>query len=160
MKFSSECLSFISFTRSVQLLVIPPWKKSEVWCCYYTWELLPYLAVLESATRTAEAGSSIHTFFRGLKLQTSAVLWSCCQTADLGSSMAALQCCDPSVPQTADLGSFMAALGWWQKPKQEMCHSNCQPRQFDGHFEFKELKLQTYGCFSVMRNFISFFMLR
>ena len=82
-----------------------------LWSFKNTWELLPYLAVLESATRTAEAGSSIHTFFRGLKLQTSAVLWSCCQTADLGSSMAALQCCDPSVPQTADLGSFMAALG-------------------------------------------------
>ena len=77
----------------------------------HTYEFLPYLAVLESATRTAEAGSSIHTFLRGLKLQTSAVLWSCCQTADLGSSMAALQCCDPIVPQTADLGSFMAALG-------------------------------------------------
>ncbi len=77
----------------------------------FSWEFLPYLAVLESATSTAEAGSSIHTFLRGLKLQTSAVLWSCCQTADLGSSMAALQCCDPSVPQTADLGSFMAALG-------------------------------------------------
>ena len=77
----------------------------------YTWEHLPYRAVLESATRTAKAGSSIHTFLRGLKLQTSAVLWSRCQTADLSSSMAALQCCDPGMPQTADLGSFMAALG-------------------------------------------------
>ena len=76
-----------------------------------TWEHLPYRAVLESATRTAKAGSSIHTFLRGLKLQTSAVLWSRCQTADLSSSMAALQCCDPGMPQTADLGSFMAALG-------------------------------------------------
>ena len=77
----------------------------------YTWEFLPYMAVLQCATRTAEAGSSIHTFLRGLKLQTSAVLWSRCQTADLSSSMAALQCCDPGMPQTADLGSFMAALG-------------------------------------------------
>ena len=77
----------------------------------YTWEHLPYRAVLESATRTAKAGSSIHTFLRGLKLQTSAVLWSRCQTADLSSCMAALQCCDPGMPQTADLGSFMAALG-------------------------------------------------
>ena len=77
----------------------------------YTWEFLPYLAVLQSATRTAEAGSSIHTFLRGLKLQTSAVLWSRCQTADLSSSMAALQCCDPGMPQSADLGSFIAALG-------------------------------------------------
>ena len=92
---------------------------SEFQCLYFvyeilkldTWEHLPYRAVLESATRTAKAGSSIHTFLRGLKLQTSAVLWSRCQTADLSSSMAALQCCDPGMPQTADLGSFMAALG-------------------------------------------------
>ena len=76
----------------------------------YTWEFLPYLAVLQSATRTAEAGSSIHTFLRGLKLQIPAVLWSCCQTADLSSSMAALQCCDPGMLQTADLCSSMAAI--------------------------------------------------
>ena len=86
-------------------------KESFEACNKVTWEHLPYRAVLESATRTAKAGSSIHTFLRGLKLQTSAVLWSRCQTADLSSSMAALQCCDPGMPQTADLGSFMAALG-------------------------------------------------
>ena len=33
------------------------------------------------------------------------------QTADLSSSMAAIQYSDPGMPQTADLGSFMAALG-------------------------------------------------
>ena len=98
--------------------------------------------------------------FYGLvvKLQTSAVLWSCCQTADLGSSMAALQCCDPVVPQTADFGSFLAALVWWQKPKKKYAtqtaslgslmvtlnskSSNCRPQQF-------------YGRFSVMWNFMS-----
>ena len=56
-----------------------------------TWELQPYMAVMETAIITAIYGSSIHTFFRGLKLQTLAVLWSHRQTADLGSFMAALQ---------------------------------------------------------------------
>jgi hypothetical protein len=56
-----------------------------------TWELLPYMAVLETAIRTAIYGSSIHTFSRGLKLPYMAVLWSRRQTADLGSFMAALQ---------------------------------------------------------------------
>ena len=58
---------------------------------HITWELLPYMAVLETAIRTAIYGSSIHTFSRGLKLPYMAVLWSRRQTADLGSFMAALQ---------------------------------------------------------------------
>ena len=52
----------------------------------YTWEQLPLLAVLKSAIRTANLGSSIHTFFCGLELPPLAVLWSLHRTADLGSS--------------------------------------------------------------------------
>ena len=51
-----------------------------------TWEQLPLLTVLESAIRTANLGSSIHTFFCGLELPPLAVLWSLHRTANLGSS--------------------------------------------------------------------------
>ena len=37
---------------------------------------LPYIAVLKSVHRTATICSSIHTFFRGSKLLTVAVLWT------------------------------------------------------------------------------------
>ena len=45
-----------------------------------TWEHLPYIAVLKSVHRTATVCSSIHTFFRGSKLLTVAVLWTLATT--------------------------------------------------------------------------------
>ena len=55
-------------------------------CDRNTWEQPPLLAVLKRAIRTANLGSSIHTFFCGLELPPLAVLWSLHRTADLGSS--------------------------------------------------------------------------
>ena len=57
----------------------------------YTWANLPYTEVGKSGHRTADLGSSNHTFFHGLELPTLAVLWPRCRTADLGSSMASFQ---------------------------------------------------------------------
>ena len=53
-----------------------------------TWANLPYTEVGKSGHRTADLGSSNHTFFRGLELPTLAVLWPHCRTSDLGSFMA------------------------------------------------------------------------
>ena len=61
----------------------PLWDAS----CLYTWEHLPYIAVLKSVHRTATVCSSIRTFFRGSKLLTVTVLWTLAKTANRGSSM-------------------------------------------------------------------------
>ena len=75
-----------------------------------TWANLPYTEVGKSGHRTADLGSSNHTFFRGLELPTLAVLWPRCRTADLGSSMASFQHFRTFRHRTADLGSSMAAF--------------------------------------------------
>ena len=54
---------------------------------FHTWAHLPYIAVLKSVHRTATVCCSIHTFFRGSKLLTLAVLWTLAKTANPGSSM-------------------------------------------------------------------------
>ena len=77
---------------------------------YCTWANLPYTEVGKSGHRTADLGSSNHTFFRGLELPTLAVLWPRCRTADLGSSMASFQHFRTFRHRTADLGSSMAAF--------------------------------------------------
>ena len=99
-----------------------------------TWEHLPLLAVFKSGHRTAKVGSSIHTFFCGLKLPTLAVLWPRAQTADLGSFMASFQPLRPFCPQTADLGSFMAAFQPFALSTEDEMFSNCRPWQFYGRF--------------------------
>ena len=67
--------------------ICPKFRSFFIWDpLLNTWEQLPLLAVLKSAIRTANLGSSIHTFFCGLELPPLAVLWSLQRTADLGSS--------------------------------------------------------------------------
>ena len=121
----------------------------------YTWEQLPYVEVLESVHRTAEAGSSIRTFLHGSKLTRLEVLRSGCKTADLGSSTVGFQWSQAVVHRTADLGSSTVTLGWLHPPQNWKCYKtaslgsstvtfvsclyNCRPQQF-------------YGRFSVMRN--------
>ena len=77
----------------------------------YTWEQLPYLEVIESVHKTAEAGSSIRTFLHGSKLPRLEVLRSGCKTADLGSSTVGFQYSQAVVHRTADLGSSTVTLG-------------------------------------------------
>ena len=84
-------------------------KKSHI-IYLHTWANLPYTEVGKSGHRTADFGSSNHTFFHGLELPTLAVLWPRCRTADLGSSMASFQHFRTFRHRTADLGSSMAAF--------------------------------------------------
>ena len=100
----------------------------------YTWEHLPYRAVLKSGHETADLGSSIHTFICGFKLPPSAVLWSRWQTADLGSSMAGFGHTGSFCPQTADQSSSMAAFGPLSKFYFMVPLANCWPKQFHGRF--------------------------
>ena len=76
-----------------------------------TWEQLPYLEVIESVHKTAEAGSSIRTFLHGSKLPRLEVLRSGCKTADLGSFTVGFQYSQAVVHRTADLGSSTVTLG-------------------------------------------------
>ena len=89
-----------------------PWapKLLKMALLLHTWANLPYTEVGKSGHRTADLGSSNHTFFRGLELPTLAVLWPRCRTADLGSSMASFQHFRTFRHRTADLGSSMAAF--------------------------------------------------
>ena len=103
----------IDCDRKLQIVFYNEKKHHVDKDCYrylHTWANQPYTEVGKSGHRTADLGSSNHTFFRGLELPTLAVLWPRCRTADLGSSMASFQHFRTFRHRTADLGSSMAAF--------------------------------------------------
>ena len=103
----------------------------------YTWEQLPYLEVLESVHKTAEAGSSIRTFLYGSKLPRLEVLRSCCKTADLGSSTVGFQYSQPifcKISQNCRPWKFYGRFSVLTPSRKLKMLQNCQPRKFYGHF--------------------------
>ena len=104
------------------------------------------MEVLESDRKTAEAGSSIRTFFNGSKLPRLEVLRSRCKTADIGSFTVSFQHPHPFFHIFSQncrpwklYGHFRVTTHF---TKLKMLQ-NCQPRQFYGHFCVFTQELQT-----------------
>ena len=121
----------------------PLWLPRVTYCLQvyllflFTWEQLPYLEVLESVHKTAEAGSSIRTFLYRSKLPRLEVLRSCCKTADLGSSTVDFQYSQPifcKISQNCRPWKFYGPFSVLTPSRKLKMLQNCQPRKFYGHF--------------------------